>query len=123
MKTLKSSTDYANLSEHDKLLFPAALSHDLTIAARDCYVPGTEGVADPSRLRAFNELQHRISSQQRDMLKAADRYPDDVFIELLVSGLEELGCSQLAVNGLTRVSEASHRQTNRTKPDARRRSA
>ncbi|HVS72464.1 MAG TPA: hypothetical protein VHQ47_14510 [Phycisphaerae bacterium] len=41
----------------------ALWSHAATIDARGTYIPGVEGVADPVRLRRFNELQHRIAGR------------------------------------------------------------
>src|SRR5437016_3886935 len=114
MKAATPSIDYSSLSEQDKLLFLAALAHDLTVAARETYVPGTEAVADPGRLRSINELQHRISSQQRDMLaKSNARYPDPVFIAMVMSALHEIGCQHLATGGLARLAAASQRQASR----------
>lgn len=36
----------------------------LTILARETYLAGTDDVADPRRLRRFNELMHRIAGRQ-----------------------------------------------------------
>src|SRR5256885_16509032 len=120
----KSSVNYTSLSQHDKALFLAALAHDLTVAARDTYVPGTDAIANPMRLRAFNELLHRVSSHQRDILAdAADRFPDDVFFEMLIARRNDVQCAQLALNVLSRLSGAATQQTKPTNTLAPRQSA
>jgi hypothetical protein len=124
VNTTKDSLNYTLLSQHDKALFLAALAHDLTVAARDTYVPGTNAIVNPVRLRAFNELLHRIASHQRDILAdAADRFPDDVFLEMLIAGLNEVQCAQLALNVLSRLSAAATQQTKPINTLAPRRSA
>ncbi|PYT10985.1 MAG: hypothetical protein DMG59_27650 [Acidobacteria bacterium] len=47
-------------NENEK--FWANLALNLTIAARETYVPQTEEVAEPGKLRAYNEMLHRICS-------------------------------------------------------------
>ena len=40
----------------------ARIAFNLTICARLTYVPGTDDVADPPKLRAYNEMLHRVTS-------------------------------------------------------------
>lgn len=85
--------NYKKLGDTAQIRLLGAIAHSLTVDARDTYIPGTEGIADPVRLRGINELQHRIAGQLLSMLDASsDRYPDEVFIEILLSGLDGLRC-------------------------------
>ena len=55
------------------------------------HLPG-DGVADSTRLRAFNEAQNRIAAQLVRLLTAdQNRYPDDVFASVLVDQLQMVG--------------------------------
>ena len=77
-------TVFSKMTEEEQGRFLATLAHEITIVARGTYVPGTEEVADPPRLRQWNELQHLIVGQ---LIKLLDRnkmrYPDDVLIQSL----------------------------------------
>ena|ERR1700682_2282687 len=42
--------------------FWALVAFNLTVAARETYVPQTEDIAEPAKLRAYNEMLHRICS-------------------------------------------------------------
>jgi hypothetical protein len=50
------------------------LAFELTVLARDTYEPGTREVSDPSRLRAINEIMHRLT---RRILNLVREDPDD----------------------------------------------
>ncbi len=50
----------AELPHEGKLLFLAALAHEITVVARNSYRPQTEELDKPSQLRSINEIQHRI---------------------------------------------------------------
>jgi hypothetical protein len=58
----------AQFSLHQKILLLARLSFELTIAARSTYIPGTEDIAEPRQIRAYNEIQHRVSACVCDLL-------------------------------------------------------
>jgi hypothetical protein len=58
----------ASLSERPKLIFLASLSHSLTIAGRDSYVPQSEALEKPEQLRKVNEIQHRVSACMLEVL-------------------------------------------------------
>jgi hypothetical protein len=64
----------------------------LTVFARSTYTAGGEGVDDPSKLRRFNELSHRVASQLRDTAVVRENgRPNDVFVRLLTEAIRELG--------------------------------
>jgi hypothetical protein len=58
----------AGQSAEEQAKSVAAWLHAATIDARDTYIPGVEGVADPVRLRRLNELQHRLAGELRSVL-------------------------------------------------------
>ena len=68
MKIVDISTLVAEFSRPEKLRFLARLSWELTIAARTTYIPGSDQVESPSKLRALNEVQHRVAECLYQML-------------------------------------------------------
>jgi hypothetical protein len=85
MDTQKAIDAFSHFSNQEKSEFLAHLSHELTILARAAYVPGTEDLNDPARLRRINELQHQLSGFLMKLLSNdVERYPDDVFVRILV---------------------------------------
>ena len=78
----------------------ARLAHLLTIAARDTYEVGGDGVDDPSGLRRFNEVMHRVIAQIGDLLgDEGDRFSDDA----LLRGIDEVCCVGLLVTAVSRT--------------------
>jgi hypothetical protein len=82
---------YLSLSDPEKLRLLARVAFNLTIDARDTYVAGSEEIADPVRLRRFNELQHRLLSRVSSM---AERNPttaedEEHFVDFLLEGAKE----------------------------------
>ena len=51
------------LDDPQQATFWALVAHNLTISARDTYVPQTNDIAEPAKLRAYNEIMHRVSAQ------------------------------------------------------------
>lgn len=51
-----------SLDSQRQVLFLTALSHDLTVAAREAYVPQTEELEHPRLIRNVNEIQHRVAA-------------------------------------------------------------
>jgi len=87
------AASYKKLDQQGQIRLLGSIAHSLTIDARETYIPGTEGIADPVRLRGMNELQHQIAGQLLSLLNAdGNRYPDDVFVEMLLNRLDELRC-------------------------------
>ena len=56
-----------SLDLQGKLMVVARIAHQLTMAARDTYEPGTRGVTDPVRLRSINEIMHRLTRRIVDL--------------------------------------------------------
>jgi len=70
---------FAKLTHHEKTIVLARFAFELTVAARDTYVPGSTQIRYPERLRALNEIQHRVTSRIVDILlqrewEGADEY-------------------------------------------------
>lgn len=76
---------FCHYSPQEQTDFLVHFAHALTILARDTYEVGTEDVANPSRLRRINELQHRITSFLLALRRnEARRYPDEVLGRMLL---------------------------------------
>jgi hypothetical protein len=52
----------AQFSPQQRIRFVARLLHELTVAARETYVPGSEEIAETRQLRAYNDMQHRAAA-------------------------------------------------------------
>src|SRR4051812_8035580 len=61
----------AALDAGAKARFLAGLSHELTIAGRDSYIPGGEGLSKPHLLRGINEIQHRVAACLSQLLSGS----------------------------------------------------
>jgi hypothetical protein len=84
------SVRYTTSDREHQVLFLAKLADRLTLLGRDTY-DSQYGVLDSVRLRAFNEAQNRILAQLVRMLtKNEQRYPDDVFANILVDQFDIL---------------------------------
>ena len=76
--------EFVRLGIESQILLLVKLADKLTLLARDTYGRGGE-VSDSKRLRAFNEALHRILGQLDCLLTANEqRYPDDVFANILL---------------------------------------
>ena len=69
---------YSKLSAETQIRVLARFARDVTVIARDTYVPGGDGVSDARRLRQMNELLHRVLGQLDKMLaRDSQRFADD----------------------------------------------
>lgn len=77
---------YSALSHEQKLAFLARYGHELTITARDTYVVQSEDVSDPPRLRAINEIQHRVFDHIMALLNQNERrFDDQTIVRILLN--------------------------------------
>ena len=76
---------YTQRSEEQQLRILCRLSFYLTIGARTYYSVDTQLDNALNAMEIFNELQHSITGQILQLLDGSNkRYPDDVFINILV---------------------------------------
>lgn len=74
---------YSRLEPNKQLRVLAGFARALTVVARGTYVPLTEDIADPRRLRVLNEIQHRVTAQMDALIReSAERFPDDAIFEI-----------------------------------------
>ena len=66
----------AAMNSEEEIQFLAVLGHWLTVVARGTYEFQAPGVKDPSALRAFNELHHRLYAQIRSLAHTGRRNLD-----------------------------------------------
>jgi hypothetical protein len=94
--TLSQAVDtFSHYSPQEKIDFLVHFAHTLTSLARDTYEVGGEGLTQPSRLRRMNEIQHRIMGFLLALMKQeVKRYPDHVFVRLLLEHPDDLGLQQ-----------------------------
>ena len=94
---------YRGLSPTRQARLLASLGHDLTVVARSYY--GPEGREAPSHiLIALNELQHQVTAQIGHLIGNEDRYPDDVFIQILFEHAEKSGLMPAFLRSIERVA-------------------
>jgi len=76
---------FLRLSEQAKIEALVRLAWELAVVGRDAYEPGTNRLTHPTRLRAINEIQHRISAHVLAMLRGDERrYPDVVLARMIL---------------------------------------
>lgn len=75
--------DFDALSEEETILLLARLAHEWTVAARGTYEVGTENVLNPVALRAYNEVQHRITGSLRDHLLRKGGMPLKTVLDMI----------------------------------------
>ena len=73
---------YLALSDSDKQVFLSLVSNQLTIHGR-CFGLDLAGVEQTNAFKGLNELQHQISSHIAAIGLRRDRYPDEVFWNIL----------------------------------------
>ena len=75
----------------ERSAFWAVLALDLTIAARDTYVPQSEDVVEPHKLRAYNEMLHSICSHLVALQTGHESYSDKSLFDVLHDQAEHGG--------------------------------
>lgn len=75
--------EFSSMSDREQATVLAQFAYELTVLARQTYVPGGEGLVDPEMMRRINELQHRICDAiVARLLGEETRYPDDVIVRM-----------------------------------------
>ena len=81
----------AQLTPEQRVQLLARLSFELTIAARNTYVCGSDDIATSHQLRAFNEMQHRLTGCLLGLLEK--RLEDGWLWPFLAELSEKAGCA------------------------------
>jgi hypothetical protein len=77
--------EFRGLSPNSQLEALARLAFELTLVGREAYEPGSLALRHPQRLRAVNEVQHRVASHVLALLTAnPHRYTDDVLASIIL---------------------------------------
>jgi hypothetical protein len=106
MTVEEAITVFSSYSAEEKKEFVAQLMHDLTVVARDGYEVGAEGLTNPRRVRKINEIQHRLSSFLRSLLRDDPRrYPDELIVRMALEAPED----EEFARQLARAFESAHR--------------
>ncbi len=94
---------YIRFDLEHKVVWLSRLLFLISMFARDTYEPGTVYVEKPIELRRFNELLHRIASQQLDIaLDEPERMPDEQFFTMISEEIEQLDVDAGDLIGLLR---------------------
>lgn len=75
---------FADMSRDEKVHFLALLACEITVAGRETYEVGGDGVADAPLLRQLNEVQHRMVAAMRDLIGGEARLPDETLMRTLM---------------------------------------
>lgn len=96
---------FSSYSLKEKEEFLASLMYELTIMARDSYEVGQDGLTNPQRVRNLNEIQHRVSAFLWALLRDdTHRYPDDVFVTIILGWSDDSILKQQLGNAFTRLT-------------------
>jgi hypothetical protein len=101
--------EYSLWSNDQNVKFLAYLSHELTVCARGTYEVGTRGVLQPALLRAYNELQHRVTASVRDHLLEKAGMPQSAVLEMLNTFAGDHGCKDVIDDAIQRARQLTIR--------------
>jgi len=59
---------FVGLTADEQVRFLTGLAHELTVVARDFYVPQGTDLTDGTAVRLLNEIQHRVTAHARNIL-------------------------------------------------------
>src|SRR5687768_42812 len=95
MSDISLKDTYAGLSDEQKMLLLPLLSHQLTISARGSYPGQVPPEITNRHLVTYNEIQHQVSSMVDSLMNdSTKRYPDDVFMNIIIEKAKSGGCEQ-----------------------------
>lgn len=94
--------DVTQFSPFQRRVFLCYLAHELTICARSTYEAGTDQVVEPSVLRGYNELQHRVTASLREHLLGDTGFAVSVIVEMVRAFAVQFNRSEVQ-SGLERV--------------------
>ncbi len=89
----EARSEFLAMVPNRKVRVLSLLAHNLTICARSAYLPEVSDDLARQRLRGLNELLHVVTSQVRHLVwEDTNRYPDDVFMDILVEKAQMGNC-------------------------------
>ena len=71
------------LTHSTRTILLARIAYALTVCARSTYEPGTEKVREPSVLRGYNELMHRVTSCILSHVQGDERFPLEAILQMM----------------------------------------
>jgi hypothetical protein len=83
---------YLSLPDSDKMIFLALVSAQLTIHGR-AFGLDLSGERQIMAFKGLNEIQHQISQHIAGIGAKRERYPDDVFLQILSEKASSFGLS------------------------------
>jgi hypothetical protein len=106
MTTDEAITVFSSFSPGEKKEFLAQLMYELTVIMRgEAYEFGGDGLTDARRARLINEVQHRVSAFLWALLRDdTRRYPDDVFVKLILGWGEDESFHRLLEETFARLA-------------------
>jgi hypothetical protein len=85
MTSDEAKAAFLSMSPNRKVRVLSLLAHNLTICARSANLPEVNDDLARRKFRGLNEVLHVVTGQLMHMvLEDAKRYPDDVFMDILV---------------------------------------
>jgi hypothetical protein len=97
------------LDRHAKASILMRLTYEMTLRARDTYEPGTMGVSDPGRLRAINEVMHRVTRRLLNLHQGnEDDWSEAEFWQALRELSQQGGCLDALVEAATSATVRTH---------------
>lgn len=110
MNPESASESVALLNAEQRARFLAHLIHNLTIVARDTY-DDSGSVRNTDRLRALNEIQHRVSSCLLSLLNPPDEssIPDDLVVGMFYRERNDKGLTSLLIFAFDRAIASATR--------------
>jgi hypothetical protein len=79
-------TAFSALPTDRQITVLARYAFEMTLVARGTYVPGTEDIASPRRLRLLNEAQHHVTGHICHLLDSdTKRYDDESIVRIVVA--------------------------------------
>ena len=86
---------FLGMSAEQKPCLLALVAHNLTVCARASSLPEVQDAAARRKLLGLNELLHLITAQVMHLIRGdEDRYPDDVFLDILLETAEMKRCEE-----------------------------
>jgi hypothetical protein len=111
MDAVSATQALASLTPDKKARMVAMLCHELTIVARDTYGEGTE-VKAPGRLRAVNEIEHRMTGFMAHLLEhGSSDCPHDAIVRMFFSDREDKHLQRLLAYSFERVGRLFSEQS------------